>query len=100
VVVLGAGLARAVYFEKGWEFYSANAFFWLKLGAFGITGLLSIYPTLTFMSWRAALRQGILPPIPETGFKRITWLLRLEMLCLLIILYAATMMARGVGMVA
>jgi putative membrane protein len=98
LTVLAAGLARAVYFEKGWDYYGANAFFWIKLGAFALAGLLSIYPTLTYMSWRLALKQNILPPIPEFKFRRITWLLRLQMLCMVVILFAAAMMARGIGM--
>jgi putative membrane protein len=100
VTVLIVGFVRALHFEKGWDYYSANTFFWIKLGAFAIAALLSIYPTLTFLSWRKSLRQNILPPIPEAAFKRITWMLKLEMLCLLIILFAAAMMARGIGMFA
>lgn len=99
MIVLAAGLTRAIHFEKGWDFYSNNTFFWIKLGAFAAAGLLSIYPTVTFISWRAALRQNMLPAIADSAFKKITWLLRLEMLCLLIILWAAAMMARGIGMI-
>jgi putative membrane protein len=97
--VIAAGLSRAIWFEKGWEFYSHNAFFWIKLGAFVVAGLLSIYPTLTFFSWRAPLKQNILPPLMRGKFNNITWMLRGQMLCLLIILFAATMMARGIGMI-
>lgn len=99
LTVLAAGLARAAHFEKGWEFYSANTFFWIKLGAFAAAGLMSIYPTVSFMSWRVALRQGILPPVPEAKFNRIVWLLRLQLLCALVILFAAAMMARGIDMI-
>jgi putative membrane protein len=99
VTVLAAGFARALHFEKGWDYYSTNAFFWIKLGAFALAALLSIYPTLTFLTWRKSLKQNILPTVPEAAFKRITWLLRLEMLCLLVILFAAAMMARGIGMI-
>lgn len=97
LTVLAVGFARAIYFEKGWAFYSANTFFWIKLGAFALAGLLSIYPTVTYMSWRVAIRQNILPPVPEFKFKRIAWLLRFQMLCMAVILFAAAMMARGVG---
>jgi putative membrane protein len=99
LTVLTVGLARAVYFEKGWEFYSNNTFFWIKLGAFAGAALLSIYPTVTFISWRKTLKQNILPPIMRSKFNTITWMLRGQMLCLLIILFAAAMMARGIGMV-
>jgi putative membrane protein len=98
LIVLAAGLARAIHFEKGWEFYSNNAFFWIKLGAFAVAGLLSIYPTVTFISWRKSVKQNLLPAITDAKLKNITWMLRLQMLCLLVILWAAAMMARGVGM--
>jgi putative membrane protein len=97
ITVLAVGLIRAFHFEKGWEFYSTNAYFWLKLGAFIAAGLLSIYPTVTFFSWRTTLKQNILPPLMRSKFNTITWLLRLQMLCLLVILYSAAMMARGIG---
>jgi len=98
ITVLAAGFARALHFEKGWDYYSANAFFWIKLGAFALAALLSIYPTVTFLSWRKAIKQNILPPLMRGKFNTITWLLRLEMLCLLVILFAAAIMARGIGM--
>jgi putative membrane protein len=98
LIVLAVGFIRVLYFEKGPEFYGHNAFYWVKIGAFVIAGLLSIYPTLTFFSWRAPLKQNILPPLMRTKFNTITWMLRGQMLCLLIILFAAAMMARGIGM--
>ena len=52
-LVLAFGIARVAFAAKGWEYYSANAAFWLKLGAFLLIGLLSVPPTLMFRRWRS-----------------------------------------------
>lgn len=96
LTVLGVGLSR-VGFEKGWVYYSDNFYFWIKLGAFAAVGLLSIYPTVTFLSWRKNLREQTSPALDIPQVKRITWLLRLQLLGLLVVLWAAAMMAKGVG---
>lgn len=51
-LALAAGLVRAVYAAKGWDFYSQNGFFWAKIAIFGVIGLLSVPPTLKFIQWR------------------------------------------------
>lgn len=96
LLVLSAGLTR-VSFEKGWQFYSHNLYFWIKMGAFAVVALLSIYPTVIFLSWRKNLREHTLPAMEIPQVKRITWLLRLQLLGLLVVLWAAAMMAAGLG---
>jgi putative membrane protein len=56
VGIVAAGLARAVYAAKGWEYYAGNHWFWAKMGAFAVLGLLSIMPTVAFIRWRRAVR--------------------------------------------
>jgi putative membrane protein len=51
-VALAVGLVRAIYAAKGWYFYSHNGFFWTKIAAFVVIGLLSVPPTLKFIQWR------------------------------------------------
>src|SRR5208283_3798872 len=51
-VVLVVGLLRVFYFEKGAEYYFHSAPFIAKMTLFVAVGLLSIYPTLVFLSWR------------------------------------------------
>lgn len=51
-VIVIAGLCRAVFAAKGWEYYSHNAFFWAKIAAFVVIALLSIPPTVAFIGWR------------------------------------------------
>ncbi len=50
--VLVLGFCPAVFAAKGWAYYSHNAFFWAKIGAFAAVGLLSVPPTLEFIRWR------------------------------------------------
>ena len=58
-IALTAGLVRAVYAAKGWDFYSQNGFFWAKIAIFVVIGLLSVPPTLKFLQWRK------LPHVPQ-----------------------------------
>src|SRR3974390_427304 len=50
-VVLAVGLLRVAYFEKGPAYYWHDTFFLIKFGAFLLAALISIYPTVTFLSW-------------------------------------------------
>jgi putative membrane protein len=72
VAVLALGLARAVYGVKGWEFYAGNPYFWAKLSAFIVMGLLSVPPTLRFPKWkRAAAATGALPDVATIRSTRV-----------------------------
>ena len=97
-LLLIAGVLRVFYFEKGPAYYSHNPFFWLKMDAFLIVGLLSIDPTIRYVRWKKSLKEGRLPEIPERVYKRTRLLLSLEVIGLAVILFAAAMMARGIGM--
>lgn len=91
------GLLRVFYFEKGAAFYAQNWFFWTKMLGFALAGLLSIYPTLRFVSWRKLLARNQVPEVSEQEARRIKLILRLETLALALILFSAAMMARGLG---
>jgi len=49
-VVLGAGFARALVFEKGWSYYAHNPFFHAKLGLFALVGLLAMLLCASLMA--------------------------------------------------
>ena len=49
-MVLVVGLLRVFYFEKGAAYYFLSATFIAKLVLFALVALLSIYPTLKFLS--------------------------------------------------
>ena len=96
--VLIVGLLRVFYFEKGAPYYAQNLFFWTKMIGFALAALLSIYPTIRFVSWNKFFRQNQAPVISDEDARRIKLLLRLELFAIAVILFAAAMMARGVGM--
>jgi len=97
-ILLIVGLLRVFNFEKGASFYAQNWFFWTKMIGFALAGLLSIYPTVRFVSWNKSFAKNQAPEISDTEFARIKLILRLELLGIVIIIFSAAMMARGVGM--
>ena len=97
-LLLIVGLLRVFYFEKGPAFYTNNPFFWLKMDAFLIVGLLSIDPTVRYVRWNRILKENKAPEISDKEFKRTRLLLTLEVIGLTVILLGAALMARGIGM--
>jgi putative membrane protein len=57
-VVLLSGIARALWFAKGLDYYLHNAAFHALVGLFVLVALLSLYPTMTFLNWRNTLKAG------------------------------------------
>lgn len=96
-MVLIVGFLRVYYFEKGSAFYLANPFSYAKLALFLLAGMLSIYPTLRFLKWRAQTRRGQAPVVTKQEYRKIMLVIRLEMVLLLGVALCASLMARGVG---
>jgi putative membrane protein len=97
-LLLIVGLLRVFFFEKGANFYLHNPFFWVKMTAFLLVALLSIDPTIRYIRWNRTLRQNEVPEISESEYKRTRLLLWLEVIGIAVILLAAPLMARGIGM--
>ena len=97
-LLLLVGLLRVFFFEKGVNFYMNNPFFWVKMVAFLMVGLLSIDPTIRYIRWNRTLGQNKIPEISEPEYRRTRMLLWLEVIGIAVILLAAPMMARGIGM--
>ena len=97
-LLLGVGLLRVFFFEKGVNFYTHSPMFWIKMGLFLLVGLLSIHPTIHFIRWNSALGRGQAPEVSDVDFKRVRLLIHLELMCIALILFAAPAMARGIGM--
>jgi len=95
--LLIVGLLRVAYFEKGASYYFTNGFFLAKFALFILAALISIYPTVLFISWNKALRQGELPTIAPQALTRARLCMMLEMTAILGILFCAPFMARGIG---
>jgi len=97
-VVLIVGLLRVFNYEKGAPFYAQNWFFWTKMAGFALVALLSIYPTVRFLSWIKSLAKNEPPQMTDQEVSTIKLILRLEMVGIAVILLSAALMARGVGM--
>jgi putative membrane protein len=96
-VLLAVGLARVVYFEKGAGYYFHSAPFLAKFTLFAIVGLLSVYPTIVFLSWRSTVKEGRAPAAPPGQLRAIKALIHLELAGVALILLCAALMAKGVG---
>jgi putative membrane protein len=97
-LLLIVGVLRVLYFEKGPTYYTHNPFFWLKMNAFLVVGLLSIDPTIRYLRWNKTLKEDRLPEISDKEFRRTRLILTVEVIGLVVILFAAALMARGIGM--
>ena len=97
-LLVAVGLLRVFFFEKGAPFYAANLMFWVKMALFVIVGILSIYPTIRYIKWNPLLAENKSPVIPDVEYKNIRLLLSLEMIGLVLILFAAPAMARAILM--
>jgi len=96
-VVLVVGLLRVFYFEKGASYYFHSAPFIAKLSLFAIVGLLSIYPTVEFLSWGKSLKQGRMPALSDRKIASIRSVIHWELAGVVVILLCAALMAKGVG---
>ena len=95
--LLIVGLLRVIYFEKGAHYYFNNDFFLTKFSLFILAALISIYPTVLFISWNKALKQGEVPTLTPQAATRARMCMMLEMTAILVILFCAPFMARGIG---
>ena len=93
--LLIVGLLRVFLFEKGADYYFHSHAFLTKFSLFIIVGLLSIIPTMEFLSWRGAIRAGQAPVVEAKKLRRITMVIHSELLAIVIILLCAAIMARG-----
>lgn len=93
---LSTGLWRALGpVGKTWAFYSANAAFHAKLTLFALVFLVELWPMTTFIRWRLALRRGA---TPDTRRARALGVVSyVEVGCVVVIVFLAALMARGVG---
>ena len=93
--LLVVGLSRVFFFEKGAEYYFHSHAFLTKLSLFIVVGLLSIIPTMEFLSWRGAVRASQVPAIDAKKLRRVTAVIHGELFAIVIILLCAAIMARG-----
>jgi putative membrane protein len=97
LLILIAGFARVSLGAKGWTYYSANSFFWAKLGVFMLIGVLSVWPTLKFIGWRKRFQTSGHAPDDAAiiSVQRVLWL---ETALFALLPAFAAAMARGYGL--
>jgi putative membrane protein len=90
------GLARAFAgLEKGSAYYLANDAFWVKLILLGLVLLLEICPMVTLIRWRIQLARR--ETVDTRLASRFAWASVVQTLLVPAIVFAATAMARGLG---
>jgi putative membrane protein len=94
-VLFIAGLLRVFYFEKGAAYYFHSHAFLTKFSLFVIVALLSIVPTIEFLSWRKAVKQGQVPVVSAARLKRTRMVIHMELAGIVFILLFAAIMAKG-----
>jgi putative membrane protein len=99
VVLLIVGFVRVVSTEKGADYYFHSGPFLVKLALFIVVALLSILPTMQFLGWRKALKDGRLPELDDGRRRRLRVLIHIELTLLFVIMLCAALMARGIGFI-
>tara|TARA_Y100001933_G_C18911079_1_gene526751 strand:+ start:71 stop:556 length:486 start_codon:yes stop_codon:yes gene_type:complete len=98
LAILITGILRGRYFGQGGEFYLNNPIFWFKVTLYIIIGLLSLYPTTTYILWAIPLSKNELPNISTNLVKRFKFIISTELIGFAVIPFFATLMARGIGL--
>lgn len=96
-VLIVIGLLRVSYFEKGAYYYFHTWTFMAKLALFVIVGLVSIIPTLEFLSWRKAVKQGQAPSVSPEKLRSLRSIIHLELAGVVVMILMAALMAKGIG---
>ena len=94
-LLLIIGLSRVFFFEKGADYYFHSHAFLTKFSVFIVIGLVSIIPTVEFLSWNKPLRAGQVPAISARKLRLVTAVIHGELAGIAIILLCAAIMARG-----
>lgn len=97
VAIIVIGIARVVWFEKGATYYLHSAPFIAKMILFAAIGLLSIRPTMTFLSWRDALAENRVPALAADKQRALRSIVHIELVLLAVLILCAALMAKGVG---
>ena len=93
--LLIVGLLRVFYFEKSADYYFHSHAFMTKFTVFIAVALLSIIPTIEFLSWRKVVKKGQVPAVSERKLRFIRKIIHCELAAVVIILLCAAIMARG-----
>lgn len=96
LIWIGTGLWRLFgNTDKESDYYLNNQAFLLKMGLFVIVFLLELKPMITLIRWRIELKRGQEPDMAST--KQLATLTYAELGGFILMVMAATAMARGMG---
>ncbi len=98
LLIIVTGILRVKFFGQGPDFYTQNPLFWFKIGSYIAIGLLSLYPTITYILWALPLSKNKLPEINADLVTRFRFIINFELIGFSIVPLLATLMARGVGL--
>ena len=98
VAILITGILRVKYYGQGADFYTHNPVFWIKVGLYIFVGLLSLYPTTTYILWAIPLSKNKLPEISKNLVDRFRLIITAELIGFATIPIFATLMSRGIGL--
>ena len=96
-LLLAISAVRVFWLEKGASYYFHSVPFIIKLCLFLSVGLLSIYPTREFLSWRKPLQQGQRPRLEPDKQRSLRRVMHIQLLGVVLILLCAALAARGIG---
>jgi len=96
VLVLLTGVARTWWGIKGTPWYWTNPLLHVKVTLFVVIGILSIFPTRTFLRWRRTVRAGGSLPA-EAEIRKARRLVMIQAHLLALIPLFAVFLARGFG---
>jgi putative membrane protein len=94
-ILFAVGLLRVFFLEKGADYYFHSHAFLTKFSVFIAVALLSIIPTVEFLSWRRTLKKGQVPAVSEQKLRFIRKIIHGELAAIVIVLLCAAIMARG-----
>tara|TARA_Y100001933_G_C18817375_1_gene487674 strand:- start:337 stop:819 length:483 start_codon:yes stop_codon:yes gene_type:complete len=99
VAILVTGILRVKYYGQGGAFYTSNPIFWVKISLYVLVGLISLYPTTTYILWAIPLSKNKLPVISENLVNRFKMIITTELIGFAVIPFFATLMSRGIGLI-
>jgi putative membrane protein len=92
-----AGLLRVFFGLKDESYYWSQPFFWAKMAAFALAGLVSIAPTRRFFGWVRALKRDETFSPPDLEVRGARRMVMFELHLLVLIVLFAALMARNIG---
>ena len=82
-------------FEKGAAFYLASPLFYVKMGLFVLIFLIELKPMASLIRWRMIMGRGETPDLSAARlYAQLSWI---EAILVVVIVFVAAFMARGIG---